>query len=152
MAKDHRVIEAYRRELDVAEYTRIRELYKAHSIAQDARDVPGLLATLTPDCRYELPQIKHAWTGHVGAAGFYGELLGAFPDIVFDLTNIVIGPQGVWEEADVTATWTAPWLGRPATGEQVAFIVQIFFPWDPAARLFCGERVYLDDPAMLNQP
>lgn len=149
MAKDDRVLEAYRRELDLDEYTRIRELYKAHSIAEDARDLPGLLATLTPDCVYELPQIAHAWEGHDGAARFYGELLGAFPDIVFDLRNIVIGPQGVWEEADVTGTWKAPWLGQPATGEQVAFGVQIFFPWDRAAGLFTGERVFVNDPALL---
>ncbi len=149
MAKSDRVLAAYRRELDPADYTRIRELYKAHSIAEDARDLPGLMATLTPDCVYELPQAGQSWTGHEGATRFYGELLGAFPDIVFDLSNIVIGPQGVWEEADVTGTWRQPWLGRPASGQRVEFVVQIFFPWDPAAGLFRGERVYVDDPALL---
>ena len=149
MAKNDRVLEAYRRPLDAAEYTRIRELYKTHSKAEDARDLPGLLSTLTPDCVYELPQSGHRWEGHEGAARFYGELLGAFPDIVFDLRNIVIGPQGVWEEADVTGTWTQPWLGQPASGARVDFGVQIFFPWDPAAALFRGERVYVDDPAIL---
>lgn len=149
MSRQDRILEAYRRELDLDEYTRIRELYKAHAIAEDSRNVPGLLATLTTDCVYELPQSGHRWTGHEGATRFYGELLGAFPDIDFDLHNIVIGPQGVWEEADVTATWTAPWLGRPAGGERVEFVVQIFFPWDRAAGLFRGERVYVDDPAIL---
>jgi len=152
VAKNNRVLDAYRRELDLDEYTRIRQLYKKHSIAEDARDLPGLLATLTPDCVYELPQTAHAWKGHDGAARFYGELLGAFPDIVFDLRNIVIGPQGVWEEADVTGTWTAPWLGRPASRDRVEFVVQIFFPWDPAAKLFQGERVFVNDPALLTHP
>ncbi len=151
MAKNDRILEAYRRELDPTEYTRIRELYKAHSIAEDARDLAGLLGTLTTDCVYELPQIAHHWAGHQGAARFYGELLGAFPDILFDLRNIVIGPQGVWEEADVTGTWTGSWLGQPATGERVEFGVQIFFPWDRAAGLFRGERVFVTDPALLRQ-
>jgi predicted ester cyclase len=69
-------------------------------------------------------------------------LLGAFPDIHFDLTNIVIGPQGVCEEADVTGTHQAAWLEVPPSGERLSWKVVIFFPWDPDRRLFRGERVY----------
>ncbi|MDQ6875543.1 MAG: nuclear transport factor 2 family protein [Actinomycetota bacterium] len=148
-AKHDRILAAYRREVDPAEYTRIRDLYKAHSIAEDARDLPGLIATLTSDCVYEFPQSRNRWVGHEGAARFYGELLNAFPDISFDLSNIVIGPQGVWEEADVSATWAKPWRGWPASGQRIDFVVQIFFPWDPEAGLFRGERVYVGDPSVL---
>ena len=83
-------------------------------IAEDNRDLPGLISTLTEDCVYELVQTGHRWEGHEGAARFYGGLLGAFPDIDFQLTDIVIGPQGVCEEADVTGTHEAEWLGDPA--------------------------------------
>lgn len=69
-------------------------------------------------------------------------LLGAFPDIDFNLTHIVIGPQGVCEEAVATGTHQAEWLGRPATGDRTTFRVVIFFPWDAEAKLFTGERVY----------
>ncbi len=123
-------------------YDAVRELWKRHSIAEDNRDLPGLLATLTEDCVYELVQTGHRWEGHEGAAGFYMGLLGGFPDIHFDLTNIVIGPQGVCEEAEVTGTHEAEWLGIPATGEHLAWQVTIFFPWDREQRLFRGERVY----------
>jgi hypothetical protein len=54
----------------------------------------------------------------------------------------VIGPQGVSEEADVTGTHEAAWLGIPPSGEHLAWKVAIFFPWDPGKRLFRGERVY----------
>jgi predicted ester cyclase len=124
------------------EYDAVRELWKRHSIAEDERDLPGLLATLTEDCVYELVQTGHRWEGHEGAARFYMGLLGGFPDIHFQLTNIVIGPQGVSEEADVTGTHEAEWLGVPPTGEQLAWQVTIFFPWDQEQRLFRGERVY----------
>jgi predicted ester cyclase len=70
------------------------------------------------------------------------ELLSAFPDIHFDLTDIVIGPQGVCEEADVTGTHQAEWLGFPPSGERLAWKVVIFFPWDREQRLFRGEKVY----------
>ena len=65
---DPTVLEVYRREVTPELYTEIRELYKVHSIAEDARDLPGLISTLTPDCVYELVQTGHRWEGHEGAA------------------------------------------------------------------------------------
>ena len=138
----HRVLELLRREPASDEYTAIRQLWKRHSIAEENRDLPGLLSTLTDDCVYELVQTGHCWEGHEGAARFYGGLLGAFPDIDFELTDIVIGPQGVCEEADVTGTHEAAWLGIPPSGEHLAWKVVIFFPWDRERRLFRGEKVY----------
>src|SRR5207248_3420543 len=87
-----RVRELLRREPAGEEYAAIRELWKRHSIAEDNRDLPGLLSTLTEDCVYELVQTGRRWEGHEGAARFYGGLLGAFPDVDFQLTDIVIGP------------------------------------------------------------
>jgi len=140
---DPTVLEVYRREVTPELYRDVRELYKKHSIAEDARDLEGLMSTLTPECVYELVQTGHRWEGHDGARRFYTELLTAFPDIVFSLTDIVIGPQGVCEEADVSATHVAPWLGIEPTGELVEWKVVIWFPWDPEDRLFRGERVYV---------
>ena len=131
-----------RLEPTAAEHDEIRELWKKHSIAEDNRDLPGLIATLTEDCVYELVQTGHRWEGHEGAARFYTELLTAFPDIHFDLTDIVIGPQGVYEEADVTGTHERDWLGFPPSGERLTWKVGILFPWDAERRLFRGERVY----------
>jgi steroid delta-isomerase-like uncharacterized protein len=136
------VRELLRREVDPAEYDAIRELWKRHSIAEDERDLPGLISTLTEDCVYELVDQEARWEGHEGAARFYMELLSAFPDIHFDLTQIVIGPQGVCEEANVTGTHQGAWLGVPPSGERLSWRVVIFFPWDPERRLFEGERVY----------
>jgi len=137
-------VELIRREAVPEEYAEIRELWKRHSIAEDNRDLPGLISTLTEDCVYELAQSGHRWEGHEGAARFYTELLTAFPDIHFDLTDIVIGPQGVCEEARVTGTHTARWLDYAPTNEQLAWRVVIFFPWDPERRKFKGEKVYTD--------
>ena len=139
---DDRILELYRREITAGLYDEIRELWKKHSIAEDNRDLPGLISTLAEDCVYELVQTGHRWEGHEGAARFYGGLLGAFPDIDFQLSDIVIGPQGVCEEADVTGTHEAAWLGFPPSGARLSWKVVIFFPWDPAQQLFQGERVY----------
>jgi predicted ester cyclase len=137
------VLELLRREVTPESYAEIRALWKQHSLAEDRRDLPGLIATLTDDCVYELVNTGTVWRGHDGARQFYTELLGAFPDIHFDLTHIVIGPQGVCEEAAVNGTHKADWQGLRATGESVRFSVIIFFPWDPEARKFDGERIFV---------
>jgi predicted ester cyclase len=140
---DDGILDIYRREVTPEQYAEIRALYKRHSIAEDARDLPGLISTLTPDCVYQLAQTGHRWEGHEGAARFYTELLTAFPDIAFDLTDIVIGPQGVCEEARVSATHAAPWLGVEPSGKRIDWTVVIWFPWDAERRLFRGEKVYV---------
>ena len=124
-------------------YREVRALWKAHSIAEDRRDIAGLIATLTPVCVYEVLPDGARWEGHAGATRFYTELLGAFPDTHFDLQNIVIGPQGVCEEAKVTGTQRGKWLDRAPTGQKVEFRVVIFFPWDVQKKKFKGERVFV---------
>ena len=137
------VRELLSREVTAEQYREVRELWKAHSIAEDRRDIAGLIATLTPDCVYEVVgEPGGRWEGHAGAAGFYMGLLGAFPDIHFDLQQIVIGPQGVCEEAKVTGTHKGQWLSHAPSGTKVEFRVVIFFPWDPKAKKFKGERVF----------
>lgn len=136
------ILEQLRRDFSAEEYHEVRELWKHHSISEDNRDIAGLMSTLTDDCVYELVQTGHRWEGKPGATSFYMELLGAFPDIVFNLSDIVIGPQGVFEMADVTGTHQGPWLGVEPTNQPVEFKVVIYFPWDPHAKLFKGEKVW----------
>ena len=97
-------------------------------------------ATLTPDCVYNMLPLGVVWKGHkgatiaatrfrtirstcAGASTFYSELVNAYPDIEFKLTEIMyarpkqllavpqhlcvafrIGMQGVVQEACVTGT------------------------------------------------
>ena len=136
--------EKLRREFTREEYDAVRELWKAHSLAEDARDMDGLIATLADDCVYVVVPTGHRWEGHDGARSFYRVLLGAFPDVKFELRDIVIGPQGVCEEARLTGTHERDWLEFATTGRGIDFQVVIFFPWDPARRLFLGERVHFD--------
>ena len=109
------------RGFDPAELRRIKRLWVRHSIAEDRRDVDGLIATLSPDCTYEIVVTGQRWEGHDGARRFYAELFAAFPDNAFALSEIVVGPQGVFEVATLTGTnqgrgpacrrpaWRSPW-------------------------------------------
>ena len=137
------IVKQLRRKVDPEEHRAIRQLWINHSSAEDARDIPGLMATLTEDCVYTIANGNVSWHGKEGATRFYQELLTAFPDIHFDLQHIVIGPQGVFEEAHVSGTYASQWLDMPPpSGQRIEFDVIIVFPWNPEQRLFSGERVY----------
>ena len=139
---EREIIGQLRRRITPELYKQIRQEWKIHSIAEDQRDIPGLMSTLTEDCVYELVNNGVTWHGKEGATRFYTELLAAFPDIHFDLQNIVIGPQGVFEEAHVTGTHLADWQEYKATGQPIEFDVIILFPWDMEKEKFSGERMY----------
>ena len=131
-------------DIDPATYAVIRRLWISHSRAEDARDLPGLLATLSDDCVYEIVPTGQRWEGHDGARAFYTELFGAFPDNAFALSEIVIGPQGAFEVATLTGTNLGPWAGVAPSGLAVSLEVLILFPWDPVTQRFTGERIWFD--------
>jgi predicted ester cyclase len=132
---------------DPAELRRIKRVWVRHSIAEDRRDIDGLIATLAPTCAYEVVVTGQRWQGHDGARRFYEELFAAFPDNAFALSEIVIGPQGVFEVATLTGTNQGPWAGMPGSGLAVSLEVLILFPWDPATERFAGERIWFDRSA-----
>lgn len=132
-------------------YQVIRRLWIKHSIAEDRRDLDGLIDTLADDCVYEVVPTGQRWEGHEGARAFYTTFLGAFPDVHFDLQDIVIGPQGVIEVATMTGTQQGEWAGVKPGGNAVELTIIIHFPWNPAAGKFAGERVYFDRSSLLNQ-
>jgi len=132
------------RAFDPTELRQIKRLWVRHSIAEDARDIDGLIATLSEDCVYEIGPTGQRWEGHAGARAFYTELFGAFPDDAFALSEIVIGPQGAFEVATLTGTNLGPWAGVAPSGLAVSLEVLILFPWDPATQRFTGERIWFD--------
>jgi predicted ester cyclase len=139
------------RTFDPAELRRIKRLWVRHSIAEDRRDIDGLIATLAETCVYEMVPTGQRWEGHDGARAFYTELFGAFPDNRFALSDIVVGPQGVFEVATLTGTNVGPWGGAPPSGLPVSLQVLILFPWDPATERFLGERIWFDRGTLAGQ-
>jgi predicted ester cyclase len=133
---------------DAAAQRRIRRLWQRHSIAEDRRDIDGLISTLAPECTYEIVGTGLRWEGHAGARAFYTELFGAFPDNQFSLTDIVIGPQGVFEAVVLEATHQGPFAGLQPTGRHVRLELAILFPWNADAQLFDGEQIFIDRAAL----
>ena len=127
-----------------ATHRRIRRLWQRHSIAEDRRDIDGLISTLAPECVYEIVGTGLRWDGHAGARAFYTELFAAFPDNRFSLTDIVIGPQGVFEAVTLDATHEGAFAGLAPTGRRVRVELAILFPWNREAELFEGEQIFID--------
>ena len=88
------------------------------------------------------------WEGHLGARAFYTELFAAFPDNRFSLTDIVIGPQGVFEAVVLEATHEGLFAGLQPTGRRVHHELAILFLWNPDVGLFNGERIFIDRAAL----
>jgi predicted ester cyclase len=133
---------------DPATHRTIRRLWQRHSIAEDRRDIDGLVATLAPECVYEIVGTGLRWEGHDGARAFYTELFAAFPDNHFALTDIVVGPQGVFEAVVLDATHLGPFAGLEPTGRKVHLELAILFPWDPGSQRFMGEQIFIDRTAL----
>jgi predicted ester cyclase len=133
---------------EAEEMRRIRRLWQQHSIAEDRRDIDGLIATLAPECVYEIVGSGLRWEGHNGARRFYTELFAAFPDNRFALTDIVIGPQGVFEAVVLEGTHEGAFAGLAPTKQRVRLELSILFPWDRESERFTGERIYLDRTAL----
>ena len=133
---------------DPATHRTIRRLWQRHSIAEGRRDIDGLIATLAPECVYEIVGTGLHWEGHDGARAFYTELFAAFPDNTFALTYIVIGPQGVFEAVVLQATHAGAFAGLEPTGRHVRLELAILFPWDPASKRFGGEQIFIDRAAL----
>lgn len=122
-------------------YRQVRLTWQAHQAALACHDLPRVLAAFTADCLFELANDGSSWRGHPGASDFYTLFLRAFPDASFDVRHIVIGPQGVYEEAHVVSHHLADWLDYLASGQRVEFDVVLFFPWDLEQAKFAGQRI-----------
>jgi predicted ester cyclase len=131
-----------------ATHRRIRRLWQRHSIAEDRRDIDGLISTLAPECVYEIVGTGLSWRGHDGARAFYTELFAAFPDNRFALTEIVIGPQGVFEAVVLEATHSGTFAGLEPTNRPIRLDLAILFPWNRGLGLFKGEQIFIDRTAL----
>lgn len=132
-------------------YNDVKKLWIKHSKAEDARDLDGLIATLAEDCVYEIIPTGQRWEGHDGAREFYTTFLTAFPNVRFDLRDIVIGPQGVIEVTQMSGTHRGVWAGMEPTRKKISVPIVIHFPWNVEPKKFSGEKIYFDTAEFTKQ-
>jgi steroid delta-isomerase-like uncharacterized protein len=121
----------------------IRRLWQKHVLAENRRDIPGLLATLCEDPTYILMATGAEFRGKDQVAFFYQSLFDAVPDATFDLRAQYVGEEGVVEESVLKGTHTGTALfGNDAKGGIIQLPLTIVFPLE--GEKFWGERMYFD--------
>jgi steroid delta-isomerase-like uncharacterized protein len=123
-----------------------------HLAAENAQVLPGTLATLHPDCRFEDLATGQTWRGHDGAAAHYRQWW-----TTFDVT-VKRGPgqSSAWTDGHgyiAEATWhgkhVGPFLGIAPSGRTIVqpFVVVLSFK----DGLMLSERFQYDLASLLRQ-
>jgi hypothetical protein len=118
------------------------KLFVPHSWEEEKRQLEIIRSTMTDDCVYEVKNTGERLEGWDGALQFYKSFLAVLSGMQWVPQTVVIGPQGILDVADMTATQEAPFGGIDQTGGQVQLEWVIYFPWDPAQKKFEGEMIY----------
>ncbi len=127
----------------------VKALWYRHAVAENARQLEDLVATLTEDAVYEVVPWGRMYRGKDAVRGFYRELWNALPDVKLTLLRHVIDEHCLVEESIVYGTHQGEWVGLPPSGNRVEFGLVIFFPVSDG--LFTGEKLYFDGASVLRQ-
>jgi hypothetical protein len=101
-----------------------------------------MLGVFTDDCVMELVQTGQRWQRYEQAAAFYRVFLSSFLDMAWVPQALVVGPQGVLDVVNMTATLAKPFAGFTEVGKRVHLQWVIYFPWLPNEDKFKGETIY----------
>jgi hypothetical protein len=101
-----------------------------------------ILSVFTEDCVMELVQTGQRWQRYEQATAFYRVFLASLLDMAWVPQALVVGPQGVLDVVNMTATLANPFAGFTEVGKQVHLQWVIYFPWLPKEGKFRGEIIY----------
>jgi hypothetical protein len=123
--------------------TEEEKLFAPHSEEDGERALEQALTAFTDDCVMEVKQSGDRFTGQEGARDFYTKaFLPSFEGMQWVSQALVIGPQGVLDVADMTATLVRPFAGLTTVGQEVKLEWVIYFPWETERGKFGGETTY----------
>ena len=126
-----------------------RRLWQKHVLAENRRNIDGLLDTLNDEPVYKIMATGEAYRGRDAVATFYRGLFEGVPDATFELINAFVGEEGVVEESVLKGTHQGKLFGLEPTGRAFALPLTIIFPMNGGQIL--GERLYFDLMTLLRQ-
>ena len=118
----------------------------AHSAAESARDLDGVLATFH-HARYEIVPTGEVFDGPEAVRAYHSANFVGVPDFTVEPIRIHHSDDAVIEEAWVSGTHTGTYHGLPPTGRFVKVQVCGVYVFEED-RLVC-ERVYYDQLAVM---
>ncbi len=126
-----------------------RRLWQRHVLAENRRNIAGLLETLCDDPIYKIMATSATFKGPARVAEFYMGLFDGVPDATFELINAFVGEEGVVEESILRGTQRGILFGIPPTGREIALPLTIVFPI--LRGQIMGERLYFDLATLARQ-
>lgn len=130
----------------------LTDLVRRHLAAENAQDMPGTLATLHPDCRFEDLATGQVWNGHAGAAAHYRQWWTTF-DVTVKRGRDQLSSWTKDDRYIGEATWhgrhVGRFLGLEPTGRPIVqpFVVTLSF----RDGLMLSERFQYDLASLLRQ-
>lgn len=121
---------------------------RAHFEEENKHDLDGIVATFHGDPSFTLNGM--VFPGREGVRAVYADILGGFPDLVFELTAVFPSAKEVIVECVLRGKHSAPWQGNAPTNRSIEVPVCCVLPFDDDNRLL-GERVYFDRALLLQQ-
>ncbi len=126
-----------------------RRLWQRHVLAENRRNIAGLLETLCDDPIYKIMATSATFKGPDRVTEFYEGLFEGVPDATFELINAFVGEEGVVEESILRGTQRGILFGVPPTGREIALPLTIVFPILQGQIM--GERLYFDLATLARQ-
>lgn len=123
-------------------------VYQRHRAAEEARDYPAVMETLTDDCFLEHVSLQLRSDGKEEASRDYEALFSAFPDLGPIPGGIAFGDDVLVAFGDLHGSMLGPWLGLDATGREFTIPLVNIVPFRDG--LMAGERLFYD-AAMLSE-
>ena len=124
------------------------QLLDRHLAAENAHDLAGTLATLTPDCEFVDGGLRMRWSGHDGAAAHYTMWWNAF-ELQVAGERLHLADESAVAETTWRGTHIGPFAGVAATGSAVEFTVAVVVEFRDG--LMAGERFYWDTASLARQ-
>src|SRR5688572_26588718 len=118
-----------------------QDVLDAHSAAESAHDLDGVIATFHHP-RYEIVPTGEVFDGERAVRGYHAENFAGVPDFKVRPVRIYHADDAVLEEAIVSGTHGGTYHGLPPTGRFVEVEVLGIYVFEED-RLVC-ERVYYD--------
>jgi len=124
-------------------------VYQRHRAAEEARDFPTVMETLTADCFLEHVSLGLRSVGRDDATRAYEELFSAFPDLEPIPGGIAFGDDVLIAFGDLHGTMQGPWFGLEPTGRAFTIPLVNIVPFRDG--LMHGERIFYDAAMLCDQ-
>ena len=126
------------------------ETVRNHIRLENAHDLTAVMETFGAMATYDDEPWDEHHSGRDAVRNFYGQLLGAIPDLSIDVTHEHVCGDSVVVECVIRGTHQGKWRGLLPTGRRIELPLCGIYTFGEDGKL-AGERIYYDRATILRQ-